>query len=198
MWIEAFHLKKPVVAVVVCVYKFNASGDGFCLWEIVAAVDIGAVNQILMVQPASHPCKMYQIRARIRSRVQVGPVWVALLAADIFPGGIAGVVIGAAIFPIVGMIADQMRVDAMIFKNFRHGVVVRLYGAPAPVQKIVASCVQLSSGGHTGQASGIALVETHRMPCKPFKVGRQALAVAISRQITPVQRIKHDHDRFHN
>jgi len=65
------------------------------------------------------------------------------------------------------------------------------------MEEVVPPGMELPPGGHAGKASGKAAVEADRAFPEPGKIRRYALFEAVRIQHVAVQRIEHDHDRFH-
>ena len=195
--VKGLQLQKPVVFAVVQAQEFQALGKGHALALGLLGGHGRAVGKILadpVVQRAAAHVQMVFGHAVKAHQRRPG---VALLAAHAVPGGVALVIGGAAVLPIVVVVAHQMGVHAGIAQQLGHGIVEGLQRAPAAVQEIVAPRVQLPPGGHAGQTARPAVVEGHRPPCQPGEIGRFRPVAAVGFQQVPVEGIVHDHNGFH-
>jgi len=96
------------------------------------------------------------------------------------------------------MVADQMRVDALLAQKRRQGIVERLEWPPASVQKVVAAGQQIPSRGHAGHAADPMVVERDASIGHPAKIGSMDVPASVRRQHMAVQRVEHDDNRFHD
>lgn len=80
-------------------------------------------------------------------------------------------VVTAAVFPVMQMIADKMGVDPRFFNNpaWNHQRVQR---PPLTMQEIIAPGVQFPTGWHTGHTADITIVKGGGMCRQALKVRR--------------------------
>ena len=168
--VKGLQLQKPVVLPVVFLQKVQSPLKGPALALACLLRHERPVGKIL-----AHPVVL---RGTAHIGVFRNPVkahqWcpgIPLLAPDAVPGGVALVIGGPAVLPIVVVVTDQMGMDSGPAQQLRHGVVKGLQGAPAAVEKIVSAGVQLPPGGHTGHAAHIAVVKGHSPLGQPGKIG---------------------------
>jgi hypothetical protein len=94
------------------------------------------------------------------------------------------------------MVADQMRVDAVVLEDFRHRIVEGLERAPAAVHEIEPAGMQIPPRRHARQASDIVGVERDRALCEAVEVGRREGA-AVRTDGEPVEGIEQNEHDLH-
>ncbi len=90
-----------------------------------------------------------------------------------------------------------MGVNAVLFEQFRHGIIKRLERPPAPVQKVVAASVQFPPRRHARHAGHIGAVEGDAPLREALEIGRMHPIAPIGRQQMSIEGIEHHHDCFH-
>ena len=106
-------------------------------------------------------------------------------------------VAGAAVFPVVAVVAGKVGMDPGKLQHLRHGVVEGLQRGPAPVEEIVPPGMGLPPGRHAGQTARVGVFKGNGMFRQTPEIRGVDPAAAIGRQEPAVQRVKHDHDGFH-
>lgn len=122
---------------------------------------------------------------------------VALLTPDHLVGGEPVVEGRTAVLPIVGVVGDQVGVDAVLGQDLRRGIVKRLQRSPAAVHEVIGTGMQLPPCGDAGQAPDIKLVKSDHFVGKPLKIRRDGFHVSIVGEKQTVQGIVHDGDCTH-
>ncbi len=115
--VEGFDMEKPTFLAVVTRKKVETALKGACLREMLLPADIVAVDPILL---DGNPLPYLVIKAfgmAVRGVSQVGDPGITLLAPNALPRRIFRVVIGAAFFPVVVVVAEEVCGDAMRFEN---------------------------------------------------------------------------------
>src|SRR5690606_28209651 len=107
---------------------------------------------------------------------------VALLAAEEFPAVVSAMVGGAAVFPVVVVIAGEVRVDASLREQGGQALVVRLDGSPAVVEKVRPAGVHVAAGGDALERADVAAVEDDSFTLEPLKVWKREIGAAIGRE----------------
>jgi len=128
---------------------------------------------------------------------QVGLPRVALLASNGLPRAVPRVIGAAAVFPVVVMIAGQVRVDARVAEHLGHGIVERLHRSPASMQEVVPPGVDLAAGGHAGHGPDVGRVERRRAGGEALEVRRVDPIAPVHGKHVPVQRVEHHDDGLH-
>ena len=121
---------------------------------------------------------------------------IAFVAARDLPTGVAGVVGGAALLPVVVVIADEVGVDAVVLEDFGHGVVEGFERAPTAVQEVVAPGVQFAAAGHARHAAHVAVGEGDGAFRQPLEVGRVDPIAAVGREHAAIEGVEHNHNGF--
>ena len=189
MRVEGLDLQVPVVLVAVGFQEFETGGEGLRLGCELLLGHVLSVDPVLARDAA-------EVLGSLRVRHLALP-GVALLTAHVHPTRIAVVVGGAAILPVVIVVGDQCRVDAVFLQNREGGVVEGFERPPGPMQEIVPSRMQFAPGRHAGHGADVVVVEGDRAFAQAHEVRRQGPVAAVVRQHVPVQGIVHDHDGFH-
>lgn len=150
--IEGLNGQKPVVLAMILFQKPEAVGEGPGLGHFRITGHILAIDEILFHKRGG---KLPPYQRGIVQHRQIGTPnlalpGVALLAPRELIAGIAVVIGGAAVLPVVVVVGAEMRIDPVLFQQLRHGVVKGLQRAPAPMEKVIAPGVQLPAGGHAG------------------------------------------------
>ena len=204
MRVKRFDLQEPVIVPAIAVEKVDAVLKRLAHREVLFTMQALAVVHVLPAAMAAH----FTQRAGCSFRAelvgcklgggggQIGHPVITFLAAIAAPAGITAVVGAAAILDIMVMVGSKAAVDAVLFQDFRHGIIIRFHGAPAAVQEVIAAGVQLSAGRHAGQTAHITFVKADGMGCQTLKVGGRDGAAIHAQQI-PAQGVIHDHQCFH-
>ena len=74
---------------------------------------------------------------------------------------------------------------AVLFQDFRHGIIIWLNRPPASMQEVIPSCVDFTPCRHTGHAAYIAVIKRHRLFAQPLKIGHRCAIASVIRQISP-------------
>ena len=189
MGIEGFDLKVPVVLFAVGLKELEAGREGPRLGGELLLLHVLSVHPVLADDAA-------QMLGHLRIGDLAFP-GIALLAAHVLPARIAVVVGGAAVFPVVVVVRDKVRVDAVAFQDCESGVVERLVRPPGTVQEVVPAGVQLPACRHARHGADVVVVESNRALAQADEVGGERPVAAVVRQHVPVQRVVHDHYSFH-
>ena len=196
MRIKRLDLHHPAILAGVAADKLQPRVERPRLRMVALVAHIRAVDAVLLKEHPAIAGEVDQVFLVCNSAHDSLPS-VALLSPEALPRAVPPVVGRAAILPIVGVVADEMGVDAVSLEDFRHGIVKRLDRPPAPVQEVIAPRVQLPPRGHAGKAARIAGVKLHGAPGQAGKVRRMRLRAAIGLKHMPVERIVHHDDGSH-
>jgi len=183
MRIECLDLEEPVVLVPVGLDEFQSFVEGHRLRVVFFPLHVLSVDPVLAPQA---------IGSATDCGGDVGVLdlalpRVALLTAHELPGVVAGVVGGPAIFEIMVVVGDQVRVDTIESEEFRHRVVEGLQRAPAAVQEVHPAGMDFTPGRHARQARGITGVECDGMLLQSLEVGSVDLVSTIRPKHMSVQ-----------
>ena len=177
-------------------HKIDSSREGLALRLVFSPLHKLAINQILTMGPA----RIVRVATVCVWSLWIGDLpdpHIALLAAKKLPRAVLRVVGGPARFPIVLVVTHQMRRHATFGKHPRHGGIKRLERTPGSMQKIGPTRVQISTSGHAGHRTHIAIVKRDAALGQALKVRRVHPVTAVGRQHVAIKRIKHHHNGFH-
>ena len=152
--VEGFDLQIPVVGSAVAAHEVDALAESARLGHQALVGDEAAIYLVLQASAEVRVGRIGHDSGR-----HIADPGIALLSAHKFVGGIALVISRPAVFPIMLVVGDDMRVHAILVQQLWHRVVKRLQRTPTAMQKVVAPGVQLAAGGHTRHAADEGVVE---------------------------------------
>nr|WP_276320673.1 hypothetical protein [Phytoactinopolyspora endophytica] len=187
--VEQLDLQHPPVGARVGLEEVQPGVDGQGLGVLGLGGHVGAVDLVLVAHSATHPLGCV---ARDDALPRV-----ALLPAEELPGGVARVVRGAAVLPVVRVVGDQVGVHAGLAEQLRHRVVERLEWAPRAVQEVMAAGVHLAPGGHARHRAGVEVVEGDGLRRQAREVRGVDDRVGVGSEQVPVEAVEHQDDGAH-
>ena len=113
---------------------------------------------------------------------QIGHPVITFLATVAAPAGITAVIGAAAILDIMVMVGSKAAVDAVLFQDFRHGIIIRFHGPSCGAGSYSGRCAALC-GQACRQTAHIAFVKADGMGCQTLKVGGRDGAAVHAQQI---------------
>jgi hypothetical protein len=123
---------------------------------------------------------------------------IALLAAHELPRAVAGVVCRASVLPVVGVVADEVRMDARLPEQLGHRVIEGLQRPPAAVEEVVSARMHLAAGRHAWHRAGVEVLEEYRPLGQPPEIRSVDEGVRRVRlQHVPVEAVEHEDDGPH-
>ena len=164
--------------------------EGAGLRELAVLAHVLAVDQVGPLHPS------VDVR-RLRRLGHLADEGIALLATEKLPRGIAAVIGRPAILPVVVVVGGQVGVHAGPAEHLRDRVVERLQRPPRRVQEVGPPGVEVAPRRHARHGADVGALEGRRPPRQPREVGGVGPVAAVGRQQVPVERVEHDHDRFH-
>jgi hypothetical protein len=122
---------------------------------------------------------------------------VVLLPADEFPA-VEGVgVAPAAVFEVMQVVRDDVRIDAAGAEKARERVVERLERAPGAVHEVEPSGVEIPAGRHARQTADIVGVEDNGARGEAVEVRRRDRVSAVTAKCVAVERVPQGEDEAH-
>ena len=157
--IEGLDLQEPVIHALVGFQEGQPSIEGNILRPGILAPDAFAIFPVVL--PPFRVCEFAHGRHMLGhfDLASVTIPRITFLPPDCIPGGIAAVIGGSAVFPIVVVVRNQMGINPPVFQDFRHRVIEGLQRPPAAMQETIAPGMQFPARWHTRQAADIAVVE---------------------------------------
>ena len=200
MRIEGFKMQQPVVRGAVALQELEPGIEAAHRRKILVLADELAIDHVarqLVAALLGELVRVVHLAQALPGRLDHRLPWVALLAADEIVGVVAVVISGAAVAPVVKMVRDQVRIDALLVQQRRERVVEGFQRAPAAVQEIQAPGMQVAPRRHARQAAHVVLVEGDALRSQAAEVRCGDRFTAVRRKGAPVERIEQDEDGAH-
>ena len=87
--------------------------------------------------------------------------------------------------------------DAGVSQHFRDGIIPWLERTPIGMEEVWTSRMEVAAGWHAGHGAHIAVIKCSRPFGEAVEVGCLSPIASIRREVSTIQRVEHEHNRFH-